>query len=356
MFNRKKLRQQIVQLFTENELKTLCFDLRIDYEILEGSQKEAKVVSLIAHVEKHGRISDLLDWLTDERPNADWRQVLVNSEPGKVHSEQSTVNSELPVRSNDFSRQISTIAVAATLSTAMPVNEAWDEPAQLEGPPEQVLDSYVDKKTGVVMVQVPAGEFLYGKEKQKQFLSEFWIAKTPITNTQYKKFIDANPDQPVPQHWDAKTRTYPINEADHPVVYVSWYDAKAYTKWAGAQLPTEQKWEKAARGADGRIYPWGDTPPTSDLCNFDRAVGGTTPIGNYSPQGDSPCGCVDMSGNVWEWTESRFDDDKLERVLRGGAWNEDKYSVRLVCRINDRPNNRLKTAGFRVVVRRPPSQ
>lgn len=347
MFNRKKLRQQIVQLFTENELKTLCFDLRIDYEILEGSQKEAKVVSLIAHVEKHGRISDLLDWLTDERPNTDWRQVLVNSEPGKV-------NSEPPVRSNDFSRQTAT--AADTVSTTRPVNDARDEPARPERRAERVVDSYVDEKTGAVMLRVPAGEFLYGDKKEKVSLPEFWIAKTPVTNAQYKKFIDATPKQPVPRHWDAKTRTYPAGKADHPVVYVSWHDAQAYAAWAGGQLPTEQEWEKAARGTDGRLYPWGNDEPTPNLCNFNGNVGDTTPVGRYSPQGDSPYGCVDMSGNVWEWTESLYADVEAWRVLRGGAWDNSRNLARAAYRGDVRPDLRRDGIGFRVVVRRPPSR
>jgi formylglycine-generating enzyme required for sulfatase activity len=90
---------------------------------------------------------------------------------------------------------------------------------------------------------------------------------------------------------------------DHPV-RVSWHDAVAYATWAGKRLPSEEEWEKAARGTDGRKYPWGDEEPTPDLCNFGKNEGGTTPVGKYSPQGDSPYGCADMAGNVWEWTSS----------------------------------------------------
>jgi formylglycine-generating enzyme required for sulfatase activity len=103
---------------------------------------------------------------------------------------------------------------------------------------------------------------------------------------------------PEPYNWDRQSRTFPPYKAGHPVVLVSWHDAVAYAGWAGKRLPTEEEWEKAARGTDGRKYPWGDQELTPELCYFDRNVGGTTPVGRYSPQGDSPYGCVDMAGNV----------------------------------------------------------
>lgn len=93
------------------------------------------------------------------------------------------------------------------------------------------------------------------------------------------------------------------NKADHPVTHVSHTDALAYCAWSGTRLPTEAEWEKAARGTDGRIYPWGDTPPTPDSCNHSMLVGDTTPIGAY-PQASGPNGLADTAGNVWEWTSS----------------------------------------------------
>ncbi len=99
------------------------------------------------------------------------------------------------------------------------------------------------------------------------------------------------------------TESHIPDKADHPVVTVSWHDAQAFCKWAGVLLPTEAEWEKAARGTDGRMWPWGNDKPTKDHCNFNGNVGDTTPAGSY-PKGVSPYGCLDMAGNVWEWTSS----------------------------------------------------
>ncbi len=221
-------------------------------------------------------------------------------------------------------------------------------PSQPETERYKVLspDRIVWKKDGKEMVRVPAGKFLYGRKKKERELPEFWIDKTPVTNGEYACFVAATSHKP-PKHWKGKTS--PKGIVDHPVVNVSWHDAKAYAAWAGKFLPTEEEWEKAARGTDGRVYPWGNQKPTDRLCNFDNSGGGTTPVGKYSPQGDSPYGCVDMAGNVWDWTESKAGG---RRVLRGGSFitpaNDVRCAFGFTLRLN--PFYRHWNLGFRVVV------
>jgi formylglycine-generating enzyme required for sulfatase activity/tRNA A-37 threonylcarbamoyl transferase component Bud32 len=205
-------------------------------------------------------------------------------------------------------------------------------------------DLWISPKDGKEMVRVPAGAFLYGDEKKEIELPEFWIDKTPVTNAEYARFVAATGHKP-PQHWKGKTP--PKEIADHPVTYVSWHDAVAYAGWAGKRLPTEEEWEKAARGTDGREYPWGDQAPAPELCSFGGNEGGTTPVGKYSPQGNSPYGCVDMAGNVWEWTASDYSRDA--KVLRGGAWADNWSHVRAADRSHYTPVPRNTGVGFRCV-------
>ncbi len=209
-------------------------------------------------------------------------------------------------------------------------------------------DTMIWEKDGKEMVRVPAGEFLYGDKKEKKTLPKFWIDKTPVTNAEYARFVADTKHEP-PGHWQGKTP--PKDIAAHPVVYVSWDDANAYAQWAGKRLPTEEEWEKAARGIDGRKYPWGEESPTAELCNFGENEGGATPVGKYSPQGDSPYGCVDMSGNVWEWTATDY--DQSTKVLRGSSWSSSGEAVRAASRGHDLPDFRYVTIGFRCVVVAP---
>lgn len=211
-------------------------------------------------------------------------------------------------------------------------------------------------KDGKVMVYVPAGEFLIGEDKQKIHMDAFWIDKTPVTNAEYKRFLDANPKHSVPYDWlselfggevswDKKKRTYPAGKENHPVVLVSWDDAQAYAQWAGKRLPMELEWEKAARGTDGREYPWGAWQ-AGRANTREAGIKGTSPVGQFSPKGDSPYGCVDMAGNVWEWMEVWDKKDKY-RVLRGGSWYDDKVRSRCAFRDAGDPWDGYFDRGFR---------
>jgi hypothetical protein len=226
--------------------------------------------------------------------------------------------------------------------------------------PYEILgsDRIIWRKDGKVMVRVPAGKFLYGYETEERELPEFWIDQTPVTNAEYKRFLDANPEHGVPSHsenwarpynWDYRSRSFPLDKAHHPVVLVTWYDAVAYAKWAGKGLPTEKAWEKAARGTDGREYPWGEWE--EGRCNTtESGIGTTTPVGRYSPAGDSPYGCADMAGNVREWTSSQWELGSWDRVvLRGGSWSYDLDHARCALRGGEGPYFSHDYIGFRCV-------
>jgi len=206
------------------------------------------------------------------------------------------------------------------------------------------------------MVWVPPGPFIMGGEddfeggatRVARIDHGFFISRTPITNAQFARFVDVTGREP-PKLWEGQAPPEQLH--NHPVVYVSWDDAAAYAKWARVQLPTEEQWERAARGIDGRVYPWGDEEPRRDLCNFGKNEGATTPVGNYSPLGDSPYGCVDMAGNVWEWTTGHYERPGEEvRVLRGGAFVVVARLVRCACRYWFGPFDRYDEIGFRVCV------
>lgn len=188
------------------------------------------------------------------------------------------------------------------------------------------------------MVKVPKGPFLYGGNKTRTVIDyDYWIDQYPVTNEKYRAFIEAggyeNQRYWSDEGWNWKCRSTilgsfgewkdkTLTKPDHPVVTVSYYEAEAYAKWAGKRLPTEQEWEKAARGEDGRQYPWGEEFDKTK-CNhmykgiFPAPV--TTPVTQY-PQGISPYGCYDMAGNVWEWCSSWYIKLLNLRVLRGGSW------------------------------------
>jgi len=205
------------------------------------------------------------------------------------------------------------------------------------------------------MVDITGGEFKHGEEGGPTYVMAYRIGRYPITNAQYPRFLAENPTHPVPhldEVWaepynrDAERRIYPEGRANHPVVLVSWEDAIAYCEWAGVRLPTEEEWEKAARGEDGRAYPWGDEFDPEWANVRESGVGGTTPVGVH-PDGASPYGLLDCAGNVWEWTTSRVGEDQI--VICGGSWNFHADDARCFSRDYSHPHHRSNRIGFRVV-------
>lgn len=271
------------------------------------------------------------------------------------------------------------------------------------------------------LIRIPTGGFLMGSAREsvekllerfpeverellereipqhKVYLGEYSIGKYPVTNEEFVAFVEGTgyittaekegtgvvftpkfnqlegADWRHPFGPDSKIK----KKTDHPVVQVSWYDAIEYCKWlsqkAGKKyrLPTEAEWEKAARGTVGRIFPWGNNwDPT--ICNVEYRIKDTTSVGKFSPASDSPYGCADMCGNVFEWTstttgsfepwfprfkypynaeDGREDPDlKTRRVGRGGSYSRGEVFCRTAFRFADPPDDRYSAQGFRVVL------
>ena len=252
------------------------------------------------------------------------------------------------------------------------------------------------ERAATQMVMIPAGEFQMGSEELSYatpihtvYLDAFYIDPYEVTNAQFKAFVDANPEwskENIPskyhngkylQLWNGND--YPEGKANHPVVYVSWYAAMAYAKWAGKRLPTEAEWEKAARGGvEGKRYVWGDSRDPS-RANYGYYGGPTRPVGSYLPNGYD---LHDMGGNVWELCLDQFDQNfyrnspkknpisgvpdiealmedftsvQTERVSRGGSWNT-PGPAHTASRGSDTPTNTNSWLGFRCARSTPPQQ
>ena len=207
---------------------------------------------------------------------------------------------------------------------------------------------------GAKMVAVPAGTFLMGrtegdifardheKPQRTVFLSGFLIDVYPVTNARFKRFIAdggyENSQLWSPEGWEwcnDNDLTAPggwnkpdWDGANQPVSGISWFEAAAYAKWAGKRLPTEAQWERAARGVDGREYPWGDEFPNSDLANYDNTIGCVTPVGIYEA-GVSTTGCYDMAGNVNNWCRDWYWPEFYEYAAKTGLDNDPVLDDRL---------------------------
>jgi formylglycine-generating enzyme required for sulfatase activity len=236
----------------------------------------------------------------------------------------------------------------------------WRTPEPPASP--QAGDVWVNPRDGMEMVYVAAGEFTFGssdaeldallrqhpqlerswfEDEQPQCrvnLPAYWIGRTEVTNAQYLRFVQTT-GQRAPEHWEGGRP--PAGLESFPVVYVNWQEARAYCEWAGGRLPTEPEWEKAARGTDGRIFPWGNEWDRAKCRNFEDLTGrsyasfrewesavqvwlrghdvvreGAAAVGSY-PSGASPYGCQDMAGNVWEWCEDWYNYGAYRRYARG---------------------------------------
>jgi len=195
------------------------------------------------------------------------------------------------------------------------------------------------------MLLVPAGTFRFGAEGKELFLDTFYIDRYPVTNAEYMRFVRETGYRPT-RYVDQPKR----NRPNQPVVGVSYADAAQYAKWAGKSLPTEEQWEKAARGTDGRPFPWGNDPPgQSDACfGLDPVEGAPTDVGQ-TLRNVSPFGVHDMCGGVWEWTSSRSQPGSEYVVVRGGCYNDPIEFLRLDYRLEAHPKDKCEAIGFRCV-------
>ena len=235
-------------------------------------------------------------------------------------------------------------------------------------PTSQIVREYRPRGTkGGIMVYVPAGDFTMGCDisidkncdsnsnpKHLVYLNAFYIDKYEVTQEEYDECVNVGSCRPNEKYSG-------FSEIRHPVVGVTWEDAKKYCDWAGKKLPTEAEWEKAARGSDGRQYPWGNEINSSKSNYAVSGINVTKIVGIY-PSGASPYGAMDMAGNAWEWVSDFYDEkyyanrpgsnpqgppNGKNRSLRGGSWYSYAVSLQTFNRGHNNPTYYDYTIGFR---------
>ena len=242
-------------------------------------------------------------------------------------------------------------------------NGAIPPKAAMPQPPMEIVG-----KDGAPMVLIPVGEFTMGSDKgdddeqpiHKVFLDSFYLDKFEVTNGRFAKFVEAIQSEPP---WGFADKETPVLRPDQPVRWVNWMDAIGYCLWVGKRLPTEAEWEKAARGTDGRAYPWGNDPPTPAHAVFGLKEGSDTvsAIGNRD-KGKSPYGVHDLAGNLYEWTTDWYDEEFYSKnpainprgpaegtakVQRGGSYINGAYRLRSSFRTKGDPTEHDPNVGFR---------
>jgi formylglycine-generating enzyme required for sulfatase activity len=237
------------------------------------------------------------------------------------------------------------------------------------GKPKIVTKSMTSPIDGMTMVYIPAGNFLMGEDRSPAkvapqhvvYLGAYWIDQTEVTNRMYALCVKSGAcwlpiqSEGVNPYYDNP------RYSDYPVVYINWDEAARYCAWANRRLPTEAEWEKAARGTDGRRYPWGHEKPNSKLLNFQDNIGTPLPVDRY-PSGASPYGILNMAGNVREWVADWYDNRAYEedhylnplgpesgvvRSLRGGHFSDSWQQVSTYNRFSHEPQSAGLARGFR---------
>ena len=265
-----------------------------------------------------------------------------------------------------------TLTSTATFTPKPPVSfppppEATLVPA---GSANAVWTPIVVDYRGIPVVAVPPGCFMMGSEEgdvdEKPVhlicLSAYWIGQTEVTNAQYAACVRAGACAPPRD----RTAFDDPALADHPVTWVSWFDAAAFAEWIGAALPTGAQWEFAARGPESWVYPWGNNPASCDLANLERCTDGTRPVGSY-PAGASWVGALDLAGNVWEWVNDYYGRDYYASLadgmidpsgppygdmhnVRGSSWQNEAHYARAFYQGGNYPEYAVNVLGFRIAV------
>ena len=333
----------------------------------------------------------------DGRTQAQWRTLLNQARDTLTHPHkrrhylEKYNHQENVLKKTDESDQKTEPEIQKTkpLQTTVRTTLSHSSSTQKVQPPENTPQS---------MVFIPGGEFLMGSDENlihSVYVDSFFMDRYPVTNAQFKMFVEANPQWRRPtdlyfwnikwnsrkkkpehdgdylKHWHEND--YPDDKADHPMTWVSWYAAMAYAEWLGKRLPTEAEWEKAARGGvSGQNYPWGNTID-STMANYNNTNGGTSEVGQYRANG---YGLYDMAGNIWEWcldvydagfylnspqhnpihgapsvnsVTNEFTDESVLRVLRGGSWIDAPHLLQTAFRYKNNPRRTLGRIGFRCV-------
>lgn len=195
------------------------------------------------------------------------------------------------------------------------------------------------------MMRIDGGTFIFGKDGESRSLAPYFIDKFSVTNREYEAFCRATGYR-FPKYWGDKRFNNPLA----PVVGVSLADAQKYSRWVGKQLPTEEQWEKACRGTDGRELPWGEDEPTERHASFGRdPAEGSTESVETTTESTSPYGVRDLMGNVWEWTLTSVNDGETVNVIKGGCYNDEARFLFASLRLGAVPKDKFETIGFRCV-------
>lgn len=359
LFDRSTVRDLLKTVYVNSVgLESLCVDHFPDlYDRIESTaEMDAKINAILVYFQRSDRFSTLLQVVKKDKEEEYMR--FVERLKGK---EQTHV---------PWGYGVIAVVVIGLIIVGIGLALGWFSPKR---PPKEgeFGDTWTRPADAMVMVYVPPGTFQMGSDRndlgaeEDEFpphwvtLSSYWIDQTEVSNAQYARCVNAGECR-LPSCESASSSYGTASEKNHPVVCVSWSQARAYCEWAGGQLPTEAEWEYAARGPKHHIYPWGNTLPEQELLNFNDPIGHTEGVGSY-PKGASWCGALDMAGNVWEWTSSHYSgypDTKMDNerfnggqnVMRGGGWQSDWRWCRAANRAHYEPTYAHVDLGFRCVI------